>query len=80
MQARLTQNNYWDTDLSVIEATFVKKGSKITDLSVYLNNTVPEQGSVLLDKVINTDNILKNPTFLQKLQFFLKNNFSIPQL
>jgi hypothetical protein len=47
------------------------KGSKITDYVTYLDGTVPEQGSVLLNKVINTNNFVKEPTFLQKLQSIL---------
>ena len=31
----LTKDNFWDTDLEDIEATFLKKGTKITDLPVY---------------------------------------------
>ena len=72
MEARLTRDNFWNTNLSDIESTFLLNNSKITEYPTYLNDVVPEQGSVLLNKVINTDKILKQPTFFQSIYLFFK--------
>ena len=74
MTTHLTQNNFWDTDLSDLESTFLPNGKKITDLPVGLNNAVPPQGSVLLNKVVNIDNIVTKVTLFQKLKYFFDKN------
>ncbi|SFL15134.1 hypothetical protein SAMN05216302_103532 [Nitrosomonas aestuarii] len=48
---KLINDDFWNSDLSEIEAEFLDKGEKITDYPTYLNNVVPYQGSVLLDSV-----------------------------
>ncbi|MBE0491313.1 MAG: hypothetical protein IBX44_03565 [Sulfurospirillum sp.] len=71
--AKITQSNFWDTDISVIESSFLPKGKKITDLETFLNDTVAEQGSVLLNRVVNADSIVKPVSTLQKLyHYFFK--------
>lgn len=48
----ITKNNFWDTDLKDIESTFLKKGTSVTDLPIYLNDAVPPQGVILpLDEI-----------------------------
>lgn len=64
---KITQNNFWDTDLSDIELSFLPKGKTITDLDAYLSDTVAEQGSVLLNKVVDTNKIVAPVSFFQKL-------------
>lgn len=71
MTVQLNRDNFWDTNLSDIESIFLPKGSKITDYDTYLDGAVPEQGSVLLNKVINSDRFIKTPTFIQKIQSVL---------
>jgi len=68
-QLKITQKNFWDTDLSDIESSFLPKGKKVTDLSTHLTDTVAEQGSVLLNKVIDTDKVVEPVSFLQKLKY-----------
>ena len=47
------KDTFWESDLIDIEKTFLKKGQEITDLPTILDDRVPPQGSVLLDRVIN---------------------------
>lgn len=48
-------DRFWGADLEEIEGSFLK-GKKITDLPVRkLDNRVPSQGSVLLDRFGKTD-------------------------
>lgn len=68
-------NNFWDTDIADIESVFLPVGVKITDLPTTLDKRVPHQGSVLLDRIVNIDNIVPNPSFLAKVKFKLKNIF-----
>lgn len=64
----ISKENFWDTDLSEIESSFLKKGKKITDLPAAFNESVPEQGSVLLHKTINIENELSPaPTLFDKI-------------
>lgn len=44
-------DHFWNSDLSEIEAEFLGRDKKITDFSIYLNDVVPHQGSVLLDNI-----------------------------
>lgn len=46
---------FWDTDLKVIEKSFLKSNQKITDLPTKTDDRVPAQGSVLLRRVVNLD-------------------------
>jgi len=56
----ITKDNFWNTDLEDIESSFLKKGKKITDLEVHIDDKVPIQGdNVLLDKTINIDEVIK---------------------
>lgn len=43
----ITKDNFWDADLENIESTFLKKGTSITDLPIYLNDAVPPQDIIL---------------------------------
>ncbi|MEA1953053.1 MAG: hypothetical protein U9O24_01500 [Campylobacterota bacterium] len=67
----ITKNNFWNTDLKDIEASFLPKDKKITDLPTVLDNRVPPQGSVLLRSVANSDNEIPSITILQKIKYFL---------
>jgi len=69
-ESTITKNNFWNTDLEDIEALFLPKGKKITDLPTVLDNRVPAQGSVLLGKVSNSDNEISRITIFQKLKYF----------
>jgi len=69
----LNAYSFWDTDLTNIEATFLPKGKKITDLPVMLDSRVPSQGSVNLGNTINIDNEIKENNFLENLFFLMKN-------
>lgn len=72
----LTKDNFWNTDLSDIESVFLPKNKKVTDLDIHMNDSVPSQGSVLLNKVVNNDKLIKPVTFIQKINYILfnKNN------
>lgn len=61
--------SFWDTDLWELENSFLPKGIKITDLPTTLDKRVPHQGSVLLDRVVNIDNVVSKPSFVKKLIF-----------
>jgi len=56
----LNEDNFWDTDLEDIEAIFLPKGKKITDLPTTLDERVPAQSCVILDKAINIDEELSS--------------------
>lgn len=73
MKTKLTKYNFWDTDLSDIESIFLPKNKKITDLNISMNDNVPSQGSVLLNKVVNNDRLIKPVNFIQKINYFLFN-------
>ena len=64
MTEHLTKNNFWDTDLSDIESTFLPSGQKVTDL--------PIQGSILLNKVVNADKIIPKVTFVYRMRHYFK--------
>lgn len=72
MTTHLTKSNFWDTDLSDVESAFLPTGIKVTDLPISLNNAVPPQGSVLLNKTVNIDVVVKEATFIQKIKHFFK--------
>lgn len=65
----INKDSFWNTDLSIVEAAFLPRGKKITDLTTHLDSRVPVQGSVLLNKTINIDKIVKKPTFFQKIYY-----------
>ncbi|GFO76090.1 hypothetical protein BPLS_P3679 [Bathymodiolus platifrons methanotrophic gill symbiont] len=67
----LTANNFWNTDLEDVEAVFLPKGMKITDLPVTLDERIPTQGSVILDKTININDEVKTPSLIQKFMYFM---------
>jgi hypothetical protein len=62
----LNAGNFWNTDLEDVEAVFLPKDKKITDLPTTLDKRIPTQGSVILDRTINIDNELKRPGFLAR--------------
>ncbi len=51
MNAQLTANNFWDTDLADLDRILLGDNVKIMDLATELDDRVPPQGSVLLDRV-----------------------------
>ena len=63
---------FWESDLSSIEAEFLKKGQKITDLPTYLDRKVPHQGSVLLGRTVNLDDNCKKSFLLKINSFFAR--------
>ena len=71
-KAIITKNNFWNTDLKDIEALFLPKGKKITDLPTVLDNRIPPQGSVLLGNVANSDHEIPTITILQKIRYFFR--------
>jgi len=68
----LNASNFWNTDLEDVEAVFLPKGKKITDLPTTIDDRIPTQGSVILDKTINIDDEVKSPTLMQKLLFIIR--------
>jgi len=64
----ITKDNFWDTDLDKLEAVFLQKGNKVTDLPTYLNQVVPEQGSVLLGQVVDIDKVVGKPSLFSKIK------------
>lgn len=70
--ANLNANNFWDTDLEDVEAVFLPLGKKITDLPTTIDERVPAQGSVILDRTINIDDEIKTPSLLQRFKWFIK--------
>jgi len=70
--ANLNANSFWSTDLEELEATFLPKGKKITDLPTTFDKRVPTQGSVILDRTINIDELVKMPSLLQRLMHLIK--------
>lgn len=71
----MAKQDFWDTDLSKIESSFLPKGIKITDLPTTLDKRVPTQGSVLLDSIVNINDIVPAPSLLARVKFKLKNIF-----
>lgn len=63
----ITAENFWKKDLEEIEGEFLREGQKITDLPTTLNPVVPVQGSVLQDKVVNIDAVVKPGSLLRIL-------------
>jgi len=64
----LNADSFWDTDLEKLEATFLPKGKKITDLETTFDKRVPTQGSVILNRTINIDELVKTPSFIDRLK------------
>ena len=56
----------WDMDLSEVEGAFLR-GKAITDLPTFLDNRVPAQGSVLLDRVVNIDHVVPPVSWWSRL-------------
>ena len=69
---RLNASNFWNTDLEDVESVFLPEGMKITDLPTTLDERIPTQGSVILDKTINVDDEVKAPKLIQKIVYFMK--------
>jgi hypothetical protein len=46
----VTADNFWDTDLEDIESTFLKKGAKITDLPVVIDERLSSGKDILIMK------------------------------
>lgn len=63
----VSSKSFWSTDLNKVEGIFLKKGVKITDLPRVLYDAVPHQGSVLLNKTINIDEVVEKPSYLKRL-------------
>ena len=69
MTTPINKDNFWDTDLEVLESVFLAK-KKITDLPVKEPDaSVPSTGSVLLDKTINIDNFVEEPSLLKRILY-----------
>ncbi len=73
MTTHINKDNFWDTDLEDLESVFLAKGKKITDLPVTKpDGSVPSTGSVLLDRTINIDNIVKQPGLLRRILYRIR--------
>jgi len=48
--SKVDVSKFWDTDISVIENQFLK-GRDVSTLPIYLDDRVPPQGSILLNRV-----------------------------
>jgi len=59
-------DNFWSSDLDEIESVFLDQDKKITDLPTVLNNKVPPQGSVLLGRIVNIDDVVDKPSLLER--------------
>lgn len=61
---------FWESDLSEIEKSFLND-RKITELPTTLDDRVPNQGSMLLDRVVNIDHVISKPNlavlYIQRL-------------
>lgn len=73
----LNANNFWDTDLEEVEAVFLAKGKKITDLPRTLDERVASQGSVILDKTINIDDEIEKPGLIRKIWYYLRRAYRL---
>jgi hypothetical protein len=49
-EIKVTADNFWNTDLEDIESTFLKKGAKITDLPIYIDNRLSSGKDILIKK------------------------------
>lgn len=56
----ITKDNFWETDLKDIEGTFLKEGTSVTDLPIYLNDSVPPQGVILPLEEISPQEIMND--------------------
>ncbi|CAK0766341.1 hypothetical protein WCLP8_3940005 [uncultured Gammaproteobacteria bacterium] len=56
----------WGMDLSEVEGSFLR-GKAITDLPTFLDSRVPAQGSVLLDRIVNIDDIVPAVSWWNRL-------------
>ena len=60
-------DKFWNSDLEEVERCFLK-GKKITDLPIRSpDSRAPHQGSVLLDRAINIDSIVRKPNIATRL-------------
>jgi len=73
ISSNIDASNFWSSDLSNLEAIFLKEGEKITDLPPKLIKCVPSQGSVLLKKIINIDKVVKKPSFINIIKSLILN-------
>lgn len=67
----MNASSFWNTNLDEIEASFLPKGKKITDLPTTLDSRVPSQGSVLLNNTVNIDEIVSDPSILKQVFYRL---------
>jgi len=70
-QRQVTGDTFWSSDLEDIEAVFLGNKTKVTDLPVKLNNNVPPQGSVLLNRTMNIDERLAKKSWWDKFKSLL---------
>ena len=71
--SNLNASNFWNTDLEDVEAVFLPKNKKITDLKTTQDDRIPTQGSVILDKTINIDCAVEAPSLMQKISYWFRN-------
>ena len=65
----LNAQNFWERDLEDVESVFLQKGEKITDLPSSLDDRVPSQGSVLLNRTVNIDKVVKKPSLYERIRY-----------
>ena len=70
MNNQTVDDGFWNSDLEVIEASFLARGERITHLkTIHMDDLVPSQGSVLLDQVINMDAVVPTPSVFHRLYY-----------
>lgn len=67
---QLNAKTFWDTNLEDVEGVFLSKKQKIVDLPIALDNRVPPQGSVLLNRSVNIKKVVKEPSIAQRIYCF----------
>jgi len=61
---QITKDTFWESDLDCIENAYLK-GRKVTDLPLRKRDgRVPNQGSVLMECVVNIDHVIPRKNHL----------------
>lgn len=68
MATEINANNFWTTDLKEIEVALLGKNVDVSSLPTRLDNRVPAQGSVMLDRAKDKKDMLQPATFFERLR------------